>query len=457
MDRSSLLELQRSLPEGVLTFDEAELTRCAKDKWQPGFSMPAAVALPRTTEEVARILRFADQRRIPVTPRGAGVGYCGGAVPAKGGIVLSVERMNKILEINPADFVVVTQPGVITAQLQEQVEAKGLFYPPDPAGRAESSIGGNVSTNAGGPRCLKYGVTRDYILGLTVVLPDGTICKTGGRTHKNKTGFDLARFFVGAEGLLGVVTEIILKVIPLPPFRSCLSAGFASMPDAAEAICRVFEAGFLPSAMELGDAFTLEAAWKRTGNPVFKGSKAHLILELDGQESSVRGETEQLAHILRKAHALSLQTANGTAECEAIWDVRREFSYGLKDTGLKKLNNDIVIPRGKLVEFFIFTDQLQKKYGIPVACFGHAGDGNIHTNVMVAPDDPRQMEAGKKAVDELFHQVIAWEGKITGEHGIGLAKLPWWKIGTSPEERELHRRVKQALDPNGIMNPGKFV
>ncbi|MBO7107110.1 MAG: FAD-binding protein, partial [Verrucomicrobia bacterium] len=326
MDRSSLLELQQSLPEGVLTFDEAELTRCAKDKWQPGFSMPAAVALPRTTEEVARILRFADQRRIPVTPRGAGVGYCGGAVPAKGGIVLSVERMNKILEINPAEFVVVTQPGVITAQLQEQVEAKGLFYPPDPAGRAESSIGGNVSTNAGGPRCLKYGVTRDYILGLTVVLPDGTICKTGGRTHKNKTGFDLARFFVGAEGLLGVVTEIILKVIPLPPFRSCLSAGFASMPDAAEAICRVFEAGFLPSAIELGDAFTLEAAWKRTGNPVFKGSKAHLILELDGQESSVRGETEQLAHILRNAHALSLQTANGTAECEAIWDVRREFS-----------------------------------------------------------------------------------------------------------------------------------
>lgn len=418
--------------------------------------LPEAVALPTTTEQISQILRFASQHQLPVTPRGAGVGYCGAAVPIHKGLVLSLERMNQILEINPGDFVVVTQPGVITAELQTQVEAQKLFYPPDPAGRAESSIGGNIATNAGGPRCLKYGVTRDYVLGLTVVLADGTICHTGGRTHKNKTGFDLARFFVGAEGLLGVVTEIILKLIPLPPFRSCISASFESMADAAHAIRMIFQAGFLPSAMELGDAFTLEAAWRRTKSDIFKNSKALLIIEMDGQENSIRSEIEDVEKIVRTAGAHTIQTANGTAECENIWQVRREFSYGLRDTGLGKINHDIVIPRSKLEDFFHFTDRLQKQYGLPIACFGHAGDGNIHTNIMVNTHFPEQAATGKKVTDIIFKQIIAWNGKITGEHGIGISKLPWWNLGTTPEERDLHHRIKHALDPQGILNPGKF-
>lgn len=450
-------DLEQLLPEDVITFDPETLSRCASDKYQGASMLPDAVALPTSTEQISQILRFASFHHIPVTARGAGVGYCGAAVPIHKGLVLSLERMNHILEINAGDFIVRTQPGVITAELQAQVEAQKLFYPPDPAGRAESSIGGNIATNAGGPRCLKYGVTRDYVLGLTVVLADGTICHTGGRTHKNKTGFDLSRFFVGAEGLLGVITEITLKLIPLPPFRSCLSAGFDSMADAAHAIRAIFQAGFLPSAMELGDAFTLEAAWRRTQSDIFKNSKAHLIIEMDGQENSVRHEIKDVENILHAAAARSIQTANGTAECETIWQVRREFSYGLRDTGLGKINHDIVIPRSKLEEFFLFTDQLQKKYGLPIACFGHAGDGNIHTNIMVDTHSPEQLATGKKVTNLLFEQVVAWNGKITGEHGIGISKLPWWNLGTSPEERELHQRIKHALDPEGILNPGKFV
>ena len=452
-----LNNLKDKLPPGVITFDPEEIHRCAADKWAQGFSQPEAVALPTCTKEVSIILGFAHQHRIPVTPRGAGVGYCGGATPIKGGLVLSLERMNNILEVNQKDFVVIVQPGVITSDLQKQVEEQNLFYPPDPAGRTESSIGGNFSTNAGGPRCLKYGVTRDYVLGIEAVLPDGTICKTGGRTHKNKTGFDLCRFFVGAEGLLGAVTELTLKLIPLPPFRSCLSAGFSSMPDAAAAINKIFAAGFLPSALELADAFTLKAAWKRTGSDIFKDSKAHLILEMDGQEQSVRGEIVSVGKIIQASHCHSLEHAHGAEKCEDIWNVRREFSYALKDTGLKKLNLDIVIPRGRLVDFFVFTDKLQKQHGIPIACFGHAGDGNIHTNIMVDEKDPVQLAAGGHVTDLVFQQVVAWGGKITGEHGIGLAKLPWWNLGTTEEERQLHSLIKKALDPHGIMNPGKFV
>jgi glycolate oxidase len=229
------------------------------------------------------------------------------------------------------------------------------------------------------------------------------------------------------------------------------------MTDAATAIGKIFAAGFLPSALELADAFTLEATWKRTGSDIFKDSKAHLILEMDGQEESVRGEISKIEKMIRTLECRSMEIAHGEEKCERIWNVRREFSYALKDTGLKKLNHDIVIPRGRLVDFFFFTDQLQKRFGIPIACFGHAGDGNIHTNVMVNEKETEQMARGLEMTDLIFKQVLEWGGKITGEHGIGLAKLRWWNQGTSKEERELHSLIKKALDFHGIMNPGKFV
>jgi len=451
-----LERLQTQLPTDELCLERSVCEEYSGDKWF-ATALPEAVARPRSTESVATILRFASANRIPVTARGAGHGYVGGCVPVRGGIALSLERMNRIREINRGDFVAVTQPGVRTATLQKAIERKGLFYPPDPASRTDCSIGGNIATNAGGPRCLKYGTTRDYVLGLEVVLADGTILRLGSRTHKNKTGFDLARLFVASEGLLGVITEATLKLIPLPPQRAALAVGFSSMRQAARTLHNIFRAGFLPCALEIADSFTLAAAQKRTGSKRLCGCDAHLIVELDGQDRSVRGEIRVLEKVVKQEHPLFVDRAAGAEACEQIWQIRREFSYALRDTGLTKLNEDIVVPRGRLEDLFRFAASLQKKHGCPVACFGHAGDGNIHTNVMVDKTLPGWKERSEAALDELFKQVVDWGGVITGEHGIGLAKKPWWPLAVSPEVRQLHRTLKKALDPHGILNPGKFV
>ena len=450
-----LRRLKKLLP-GEIFLEPARLASYAGDKWF-AVHQPDAVALPRSAASVSRILRFAQKNRIPVTPRGAGHGYVGGCVPVRGGIALSTERMSKILEINPADFVAVVQPAVNTAGFQAAVEKLGCFYPPDPASRADNSLGGNIATNAGGPRCLKYGVTRDYVLGLEVVLASGDIVRLGGRTHKNKTGFELHRLFVGSEGLLGVITEATLKLIPLPPFRANLAVGFGSMNSAVRALQSIFAAGFLPCAAELADEFTLAAAAKRTKSPRLLGCKAHLIVELDGQENSVRPEIGVLEKIVRKQKPLFVERGFGAEECEAVWQIRREFSYALRDTGLTKLNEDIVVPRGRLEDLFKFAAALQKKHGLQLACFGHAGDGNIHTNVMVDYAQPGAKARAEACLDELFRWVIASGGSITGEHGIGLAKKRWWPQAVSRESRQLHRTIKAALDPHGILNPGKFV
>jgi glycolate oxidase len=365
--------------------------------------------------------------------------------------------MNRIKEINPHDFVAVVQPGVLTATLQDRCARRGLFYPPDPASRAESSLGGNIATNAGGPRCLKYGVTRDYVLGLEVVLADGIVVKLGGRTHKNKTGFDLHRLFVGSEGLLGVITEATLKLLPHPPFRANLAVGFARMSDAVRVLQRILHAGFLPAALELADAFTLAAAYQRTKSERLRSCKAHLIVELDGQKKSVRSEVADLQRIVARQKPLFVEVGLGESQVEAVWKIRREFSYALRDTGLTKLNQDIVVPRRRLEDLFRFAARLQRKHGLQLACFGHAGDGNIHTNIMVDLKQRGARRRAEAALDELFRQVLAWGGAITGEHGIGIAKMRWWPLAVSPETRALHRTIKRALDPTGILNPGKFV
>ena len=452
----SLARLKKLLSPGEIVFGPKTLAQYAGDKWFAAH-LPDAVALPRTTKSIATILRFANRHDIPVTARGAGYGYVGGCVPLHGGIVLSLERMNRILEINAGDFVVVTQPGVITATLQDAVERQNLFYPPDPASRGESFIGGNIVTNAGGPRCLKYGVTRDYVLGLEVVLADGTTVRLGSRTHKNKTGFDLHRLFVGSEGLLGVVTEATLKLLPLPPYRANLAIGFSSMRAAVRTLHAILDEGFLPAALELADSFTLAAAYKRTKSERLRGCRAHLIVEVDGQQNSVRSEIRTLQRIIRAQKPLFIETGLGDKQCEAVWKIRREFSYSLRDTGLTKLNQDIVVPRSRLEDLFDFAARLQKKRKLQLACFGHAGDGNIHTNVMVDFTQPGAKRRSNAALDELFRQVLAWGGSITGEHGIGIAKKRWWPLAVSKEARDLHRTIKLALDPKAILNPGKFI
>jgi glycolate oxidase subunit GlcD len=386
------------------------------------------------------------------------VGYVGGCVPLRGGIVLSVARMRRIKEIHFEDGVAVVEPGVITGDLQAAVRQRGLFYPPDPASLKECSLGGNLATNAGGPRCLKYGVTRHYVLGLEAVLADGRVVRAGGRTHKNKTGFDLVGLFVGSEGLLGIITEATLRLLPLPPARASLSASFATFSEAASAVQTVFRAGFLPAALEIADAFTLQAAREHCGTAVVPEGAGHLLMDLDGQHISVRSEVRALQKLLKNLGALHVQKAVGELECEALWELRRRFSASLKATGMTKLNEDIVVPRGRLVDLAMFADDLRARSGFPIACFGHAGDGNIHVNIMAAGyrEDAAVRERVEKALDELFAKVLEWGGAITGEHGVGIAKQRWWPQAVSQTGRDVHEALKRALDPAGLLNPDKF-
>ena len=427
------------------------------DKWDASHP-PDAVVFAESTADVAALMRFASERDIPVTTRGAGVGYVGGCVPIRGGIALSMMRMNRILGIHPEDGVAIVQPGVITHELQKAVRAVGWEYPPDPASLKECSIGGNIATNAGGPRCLKYGVTRSYVLGLEVVLADGRVMNIGGRLHKNKTGFDLLGLFTGSEGMLGIVTEATLRLIPKAPARAMLAAVFADFSQAAAAVQSILNAGHLPSALEITDAFTLAAARKRLGTEVFPEGNAHLIVEVDGRPAAVAAEIDELEALIKSLGARSIERAPDEASCERIWQLRREFSYSLRDTGLTKLNEDIVVPRSKLVELVSFAQEIQRDTGIPVACFGHAGDGNIHTNLMVANyDEPSTREKADAALDQLFTWVLANGGTITGEHGVGLAKKRWLKQAIGEVSLASHHAIKSALDPKGILNPGKFL
>ena len=428
------------------------------DKWFASHT-PDAVVFARATSDVSKVLQFASREKIPLTARGGGFGYVGGCVPVRGGIALSLMQMNRIKEINFADAVAVVESGVFTADLKSAAREQKLFYPPDPASMKDCTIGGNVATNAGGPRCLKYGVTRNYVIGLEVVLANGEVLRTGGRVHKNKTGFDLIGLFVGSEGMLGVVTEITLRLLPLPPARATLSAAFATAAKAAEAVQAIFAAGFLPASLEIADHFTLEAARRDIGKIIVPEGNAHLLVDLDGQEESVRSEAAAIRELLEKRKAHAIETATGEADCERLWALRRRFSNSLRATGLTKLNEDVVVPRSRLVDLMKFAETLQAKHGFPIACFGHAGDGNIHVNIMADRynRDAKVREKVEHALDDLFVQVLVWGGVITGEHGIGLAKKRWWPNATSDVARNVHRELKQMLDPHGILNPGKFV
>src|SRR5713101_1390678 len=451
-------ELRQLLSSDTIADDPETLAAHSGDKWF-ATEAPEAVVFAKSTSDVLKLLRFASQRKIPVTARGAGFGYVGGCVPAKKGIAISLMRMNRIKEISFADAVAIVEPGVITADLKAAAKAQKLFYPPDPASMKDCTIGGNIATNAGGPRCLKYGVTRNYVIGLEVVLANGEVLRTGGRVHKNKTGFNLIGLFVGSEGMLGVVTEITLRLLPLPPARATLSAAFATMSQTAAAVQEIFANGFLPSSLEIADSFTLEAARKDLGKSIVPAGSAHLLVDLDGQEESVRSEAAAVRELLAQKKPNALEMATGEENCEKLWALRRQFSNSLRATGLTKLNQDVVVPRSRIVDLVGFAERLHAKYGFPIACFGHAGDGNIHVNIMA---DRFNREAAvrekvERALDELFAQILAWGGVITGEHGIGLAKKRWWPDATSEPVREFHRKLKEIVDPDGILNPGKFL
>src|SRR5436309_14989995 len=342
-------ELRDLLGKEIVASDPQTLAAHSGDKWFAAHQ-PEVVVFAKSTGDVSKLLKFASHKKIPVTARGGGFGYVGGCVPARGGITLSLMRMNRIKDISFADAVAVVEPGVVTADLKMAVRAQKLFYPPDPASMKNCTIGGNVATNAGGPRCLKYGVTRNYVIGLEVVLANGEILRTGGRVHKNKTGFDLIGLFVGSEGMLGVVTEITLRLLPLPPARATLSAAFATMSQTAEAVQAIFAAGFLPSSLEIADHFPLGAGRRQRGEKIVPEGNAHLLVDLDGQQESVRSEAAAIGELIEMRKPNAVQMANGEVDSEKLWALRRQFSNSLRATGLTKLNHDVVVPRSRLVD-----------------------------------------------------------------------------------------------------------
>lgn len=434
----------------------ADLERYAADALGQG-RRPGLVVLPADTGEVAAVMRLCHEHRVPVVVRGAGTGYTGGAVPAAGGVVLSVERLNRILEIDQVNLVATVEPAVITGDLQRAVEDVGLFYPPDPASLDRSSIGGNVAECAGGPRAFKYGTTKRYVLALEAVLPTGEVIRTGSKAVKNVVGYDLTQLLVGSEGTLAIITRIWLRLIPLPPARATALAAFGGIAGAVDAVSALIRRRVVPAAIELVDGDSLravEAYLQRAVAP--SGTGAVVIIEADGTPAAVDEEIARVVDACREAGALTVARA-ATEEARAdLWTIRRALSPALKATGLVKINHDVVVPRGRVPELFEEVARLKARYGLAIACFGHAGDGNIHVNIMLPPGDAAQRALAAEAEQALFERVVALDGSISGEHGIGFAKARFLRLELSEDQIALMLRVKAAFDPRGVLNPGKI-
>jgi glycolate oxidase len=418
-------------------------------------AQPDVVALPRTTAEVAAIMQIASQARVPVVPRGAGTGLSGGSIPLVGGIVLSLTQMKTIIEIDPEDSVAVVQPGVANMDLQRAAQRLGLFFPPDPASWETATIGGNLAENAGGPRCLKYGVTKDYVLGLEVVLPDGRAIRTGGRTIKNVAGYDLTGLFVGSEGTLGVITEATLKLLPQPPRRGTVLAIFESVDGACAAVNRVLGSGVLPLTTELMDNHTIRAVQQARDYGLPLDAGAVLLIDVEGSAEAIRYESGVVAEACRSAGALDARSATDPAESALLWAGRRAVSASLANLG-DKLGEDIAVPRSQIPAMVRRVHEASERLGLRTVVFGHIGDGNLHPNIICDRSNTDEMKRVEELAAEIFSAALSLGGTITGEHGVGISKRPYIKQALDPVAYQQMLAVKRLFDPQNILNPGKI-
>jgi glycolate oxidase len=418
--------------------------------------LPEAVAFPANADEVSKIMGLANAELVPVIPRGAGSGFSGGSLPHRGGIVLVTTRMDRIIRIDSDNLVAEVEPGVVTEDFQIAVEKLGLFYPPDPASLKFSTLGGNVAECAGGPRAVKYGVTKDFVMGLEVVLPTGEIIRTGGETAKGVVGYDLTKLICGSEGTLGVITRIILKLLPLPDAKKTMLAIFDSIDGAATAVSAIIKGKIIPTTLEFMDHATLKCVDSRFSLGLPEEGRAVLIIEVDGDRDLIEKQASLIHEMIRPLGLVHFRVAKDAAESEQIWKVRRLVSPSLRDVNPTKYNEDIVVPRSRVPDVIRRIEDIRQSYDIPIVNFGHAGDGNIHVNVMIDREVPGMDEKAQGAIREIFRAALDLGGTMSGEHGIGLTKAPYITMELSPTQLAAMKAIKKALDPNNILNPGKM-
>ncbi len=418
--------------------------------------MPDAVVLPTTTEQVSRIMKLAGENGIPVTPRGGGTNVSGGSVPVRGGMVLCMTRMNRIIEINKCDLTATVEPGVVLNDFNTALAKESLFYPPDPQSFMGCTIGGNINENSGGMRCLKYGVTKHYVLGLEVVLPDGYVMDLGGLTPKNRTGYDLSMLFTGSEGTLGIITKIILRLLPLPPASKTMMAIFDTIEAAAEVVPKALERGILPSKVEFVDNFAIRKAEAATRMGLPVDANILLLAEVDGSPASVEAESKEIIEILKACGAREVISAKDVAEADKLWGIRRIGVGAVFSAGRTILLEDVSVPRSRLAEYVRMIDTISEKHDVFIQLIGHAADGGLHPAVVTDIHDKDHFKRARKAATDLFEGALSVGGVLTGEHGIGLEKQAFLEQAMDARAIEIMKKMKAVLDPDNILNPGKI-